>query len=89
MGASGNCYAVALQHRDWPQQLRLEEPAPKGRQEDRRETDHEGVDQQARIANHPGLEQPIAHEKQDMSEGSGGVRTPPTLPLYGPRIAQA
>ena len=38
---------------NWPQQLRLKEPARKGRQDDRRETDHGGVDQQARIADHP------------------------------------
>ena len=66
--------ANSSQHRNWPQQLRLEEPARKGRQDDRRETDHGGIDQQARIADHPGLEKPVAHEKQDMSDGSGDER---------------
>jgi hypothetical protein len=47
-----------LQHRNWPQQLRLEEPACKGRQDDRREADHGGLDQQARTADHPVLEKP-------------------------------
>ena len=35
---------------------------------------HDGIDQQARTANHPGLEKPVADEKQDMRQGSGGVR---------------
>ena len=33
-----------LLDRHWPQQLRLEEPAGKGRQDDRRETDHGAID---------------------------------------------
>ena len=36
--------ALILLRRNWPQQLRLEEPTPKGRQDDRRETDHGGID---------------------------------------------
>jgi len=78
-----------LLHRNWPQQLRLEEPAPKDCQDDRRETDHGGIDQQARTADHLGLEKAIAEEKQDMSEAPAANATPTTLPLYGPRIAQA
>ena len=50
---------------NWPQQLRLEEPAPEGCQDDRREPDHGGIDQQARTADHLGLEKPVAEEKQD------------------------
>ena len=76
-GAGGSAPSLLrgwLQHRNWPQRLRLEEPARKGRQDERRETDHDGIDQQARIANHPGLVQPVADEKEDMSEGSGGER---------------
>jgi len=61
-----------LQHRNWPSQLRFEEPTYKGRQDDWRETDHDGKDQQARTADRPVLEKPVADEKQDMSEGSGG-----------------
>ena len=57
-------HAVALQHWNWPQQLRLEEPASKGRQDDRRETDHDGIDQQARIVDHSGLVKPVAAESK-------------------------
>ena len=65
--------ANRLLHRNRPQQLRLEEPACKGRQDDRRETDHNGKDQQACTVEYTGLEKRVAREKQDMSEGSGGV----------------
>ena len=34
-----------LVHGNWPQQLRLKEPAPKGRQDNWRETDHGGKHQ--------------------------------------------
>jgi hypothetical protein len=37
-----------LLERNWPQRLRLEEPARNGRQDDRRESDHGGKDQKAR-----------------------------------------
>ena len=63
-----------LVRRKWPLQPKLDEPASEDRQDDRRETDHGGIDQQARIADHPGLEKPVANEKQDMSEGSSGER---------------
>ena len=66
--------ALTLLRRNWPQQLRLEEPAPKGRQDDRRETDHGGIDEQACTADHARLEKSVAEEKQDVSEGSGGER---------------
>jgi hypothetical protein len=45
--------AARLQRRNWPRQLRLEEPACKGRQDDRREPDHGGIDQQARTGGTP------------------------------------
>ena len=41
------------QRRNWPQQLRLKEPARKGRQDDRRETDHGAIDHQARLSPRP------------------------------------
>ena len=53
----------SVQVRPHGQQLRLEEPARKGRQDDRRETDHGAIDHQARIADHPGLEKPVAERK--------------------------
>ena len=59
-----------LLRRNWPQRLRLEETARKGCQDDRRETDHGGIDQQARTADYAGLEQPVADEKQCMGDGS-------------------
>jgi hypothetical protein len=52
-GLGGKRLRSRLQRRNWPQQRRLEEPARNGRQDDRRETDHGGKDQQARIADHP------------------------------------
>ena len=78
-----------LVRQKWPLQLKLDEPASEDRQDDRRETDHGGIDQQARTADHLGLEKAIAEEKQDMSEAPAANATPTTLPLYGPRIAQA
>ena len=63
--------ALAPLHPNWPQQLRFEEPAPKGRQDDGREADHGGIDQQARTSDHPGLEKAVAEEKQDPELGKG------------------
>ena len=68
------CYFASLRRQNWPQRLGLEERARKGRQDERRETDHAGIDQQARIADHPGLVKPVADEKEDMREGSGAER---------------
>ncbi len=59
-----------LLRRDWPQQLGLDEAAPEGCQDDGCETKQDRVDQQASTADHPGLEEPVAEQKQDMSEGS-------------------
>ena len=64
--------AARLQRRNWPQQLGLEEPARNGRQDDRRETDHGAIDHQGRIADQSGLEEPVAGEKDGMSDGTGG-----------------
>jgi hypothetical protein len=50
--------ALVLLHRNWSQQLRLEEPARNGRQDDRRETDYGGI----ATADHSGLEKPVAEE---------------------------
>src|SRR6185369_5838723 len=63
-----------LRRRCRPQQLRFEESARNARQDDRRESDYGGEDQQARTAEQPGLEKSVAHEKQYVGEGSGGVR---------------
>ena len=71
MAAASSSDTREAQRRNWPQQLRLEEPARKGRQDDRRETDHGAIDHQARIADHPGLEKPVADEKDGMSDGPG------------------
>src|ERR1043165_10052024 len=49
-----------------PQQLRFEEPARNLRQDNRRETDHGGIDQQARTTDYAGLEKPVADEKTCM-----------------------
>ena len=78
-----------LQHRNWPQQLRPEEPACNGRQDDWRKTDHDGVDQQAHTADHPVLEKPVTDEKQDVGNGSGGERHAHDLAVVNPRMAQA
>ena len=59
-----------LLHLNRPQQLRLEEPARNRRQDNRRETDHSGIDQQAPIADYAGLEKPVADEQQCMGDGS-------------------
>src|SRR6185436_875667 len=71
MGASPSCYAVACSAGTCRSNSSLKNRLPRA---DWRETDHGGKDQQARTADHPGLEKPLAREKQDMGEGSGGVR---------------
>jgi len=72
MAAASSSDTREAQHRNWPRQFRHKEPARKGRQDDRHETDHGAIDHQARIAYHPGLEQPVADEKDGMSDGPGG-----------------
>ena len=54
--------------------------SPKSRQDDRRETDHDGIDQQACVADHPILEEPVADEKQDLSVAPAAI--PTTLQRY-------
>ena len=61
-----------LVRRKWPQRLKPDEPAPEGRQDDRHETDHGGIDQEAHTAYHLGLEKLVPDHKQGMSQESGG-----------------
>ena len=91
LGEVCECRLTRIRHDccgNWPQQLRFEEPASKGRQDDWSEADHDGMDQQACIADHPSLVKSVSHEKERMGDGSGGVRHTHNLPLYGPRIAE-
>ena len=77
-----------LLRQNWPQQFRPHEPAPESREEDRRETEHDGIHQETR-ANHPDLQKPVAEAEEIWARIPAPNAKPTTLPLNGPRIPQA
>ena len=69
-----NWTRLDLERRNWPEQLRLYEPAPEGCEEDRRETKHDGIRQETRAVDHPDLLKPVADAEEDMAENSSAER---------------